>query len=198
MKTALVKTGYDQAAETYIANRDQFNNTRYLDLLLEHFDHNQLVLDVGCGAGTPIDSYLIARGHRVIGLDISDKQIDLAKKNVPNGTFFVRDMTSLTTNEFAVDAIVSFYAIFHIPREAHQALFYKFHSYLQPGGLLLITMGSTPWEGEENFHGVPMWWSHYGADKNVELIQSAGFEILLDEIDHSNNEKHQIILAKKR
>jgi len=58
-------------------------DNRYLNLHLEHLDHNQLVLDVGCGAGTPIDSYLIAREHRVIGLDSSDKQIELAKKWSP-------------------------------------------------------------------------------------------------------------------
>lgn len=198
MQTSLIKDGYNKAAESYSQNRDQFSNTRYLDLLLEHLDHNSLVLDVGCGAGDPIDSYLIARGHRIIGLDLSEKQIELAKKNVPNGTYFVRDMTEITANEFSVDAIVSFYAIFHIPREAHLALFQKLNSYLSPGGYMLITMGSSPWEGVENFHGVQMFWSHYGPEKNIEMIEQAGFEIELEEIDHSYNEKHQIILAKKK
>jgi len=59
-------------------------------------------------------------------------------------------------------------------------------------------MGSTEWEGtEDNFHGVKMFWSHYGSKKNSEIIKNAGFEILLDEIDTSGGEKHQIIMARK-
>lgn len=63
------------------------------------------------------------------------------------------------------------------------------------GGLILVTMGSGEWEGtEEDFHGSKMWWSHYGAEKNKEIVKNAGFEILLDEIDTSGNERHLFIL----
>jgi len=59
-------------------------------------------------------------------------------------------------------------------------------------------MGSTEWQGtENNFHGVKMFWSHYDSKKNREIVENAGFEILLDEIDTSGGEKHQIIMAKK-
>jgi hypothetical protein len=43
-----------------------------------------------------------------------------------------------------------------------------------------------------------MFWSHFGREKNREIIENAGFEILLDEIDTSNAEKHQVILATKK
>ncbi len=66
------------------------------------------------------------------------------------------------------------------------------------GGLLLITMASSEWEGEEDFHGAPMWWSHYGAEKNRKLVESAGFEVLFDEIDAEGDERHQLLLARRR
>lgn len=66
------------------------------------------------------------------------------------------------------------------------------------GGYILVTMGSSSWEGtEDDFYGTKMWWSHYDAKKNRKIIKEAGFEALIDEIDTSGNEKHQIILAKK-
>jgi len=58
-------------------------------------------------------------------------------------------------------------------------------------------MASSEWEGIEDFYGVEMYWSHYGPEKNREIIERAGFEVILDEIDTSNRERHQIILARK-
>lgn len=58
-------------------------------------------------------------------------------------------------------------------------------------------MGASEWEGSEDFHGAEMWWSHHGAKKNRELVEQAGFNIILDEIDESGDEKHQILLAGK-
>jgi hypothetical protein len=42
-----------------------------------------------------------------------------------------------------------------------------------------------------------MYWSHYGPEKNREIIERAGFEVILDEIDASRIDKHQVIMAVK-
>ncbi len=157
------------------------------------------MLDLGCGAGVPVDRYLIARGHRVIGIDISEKQIELACENVRGAEYRVRDMLTVQEGEFRVEAVVSFYAIFHTPREAHPELLAKVNSFLPSGGLVLVTMGASEWEGhEEDFCGVEMFWSHYDAAQNRQLLETSGTEILLDEIDERGGEKHQVLLARKR
>jgi len=156
------------------------------------------ILDIGCGAGVPIDKFLSENGYTVKGIDISEKQIELAKKNVPHASYEVKDMSEFKDNEYDVDAIVSFYAIFHTPREIHFELFKKLASFLKSGGLLLVTMGSSDWEGEEeNFHGAHMYWSHYSPEKNVEIVKKAGFEIISDKLDMSGGEKHQIIFCRR-
>jgi len=99
--------------------------------------------------------------------------------------------------ENSLDAVVSFYAIFHIKREMHLALLKRLFSFIKPGGYLLITMGAGEWEGTEPFHGVEMFWSHYGSEKNKEIIQSAGFTILQAEVDTSGGEKHLVVFAQK-
>lgn len=199
MSKDLVRAGYNQAAESYACGRDQFSSLPYLERLRERLRPSAAVLDVGCGAGLPVDRYLVDHGCRVTGIDLSEAQIALARANVPEAAYAVRDMTELIAGEYAVDAVVSFYAIFHTPREGHGALFRTFHSFLPAGGLLLVTMGVNDWEGtEEDFHGVRMWWSHYDSVISRRLIEDAGFHILLDEIDRQQNERHQVVLAERR
>ena len=193
----IVKEGYNKAAEDYALQRDKFHSIPYLEKLAELLPANSSILDVGCGAGLPIDRFFVEKGYNVYGIDISERMIELAKKNVPAGNFEVKNMMSLERGEYHIDAIVSFYAIFHTPRETHQELFKTFNSFLPDKGLMLVTMGSSEWEGEENFHGAQMYWSQYGPKENKEIIEQTGFKILSDEINESGGEKHQVILARK-
>ncbi len=193
----LVKKGYEKAAENYASKRDQFKNLKYLDQFAKLIQPKGTILDIGCGAGLPVDKFLAEKGFAVNGIDISEKMIKLAKRNVPEGFFEVKDMSKLKEEEYCIDGIVSFYAIFHTAREKHEEIFKKFASFMPNGGYILVTMGASYWEGsEENFHGAKMYWSHYGAGRNKQLIENAGFKIILDEIDTSGGEKHQIIIAK--
>ena len=194
----VVRRGYDHIAEKYLSSRDQLADIRFLDQFIERLPAGATVLDLGCGAGVPIDQHIISSGHEIIGIDVSAKQIELARRNVPKGTFEVRDMLALTHEERRIDGVVSFYAIFHTPREQHQDLLAKVNSLLPHQGWLLITMGATDWEGiEHDFYGSTMAWSHYGREKNRELLQRAGFDVALDEISTQNEEQHQILLACK-
>lgn len=154
-----VKAGYNVAAKNYSSEfRDQFKNEQHLLELVTLLKPSSTILDVGCGAGKPIDNYLVSNGMNVIGIDISEAQIELAKSYVPDATYEVRDMSELKDGEYEVDAIVSFYAIFHTKRERHKDLLKKFKSFLKPDGFLLITMGASDWEGkEENFCGAEMY-----------------------------------------
>lgn len=193
-----VKAGYNVAAKNYSSEfRDQFKNEKHLAELIAVLKPKSMVLDVGCGAGKPVDNYLVSNGMKVVGIDISEAQIELARSSVPEATYEVKDMSELQDSEYQVDVVVSFYAIFHTPREKHIDLLKKFRSFLNTGGYLLITMGASDWEGkEDDFCGSEMYWSHYGEEKNLELVAEAGFEIIRSEIDHSGGEEHLVILAK--
>ena len=198
MSTDLVKQGYNKIAERYFVSRDQFSNIKYLEKLAGLLKPGATVLDIGCGAGVPVDKFLAEKGFKVSGIDFSEKQIELARKNVPQANYEVRDMVKLKTGEYQADAVVSFYAISHTPRDNHLEIFRKMYSFLPQGGYILVTMGAGKWEGmEEDFHGTKMWWSHFGADKNIEIVKNAGFKIIFNEIDNSGDERHLITLARK-
>lgn len=193
-----VKEGYNKAARNYNSNfRNQFDNSRQLHWLAERLPEGSTILDLGCGAGEPVDSYLVSHSLRVIGVDISEAQIELAKQHVPDATYIVQDMSQLKPAQFQVDAVVSFYAIFHTARERHLQLLQVMRSFLNVGGLLLVTMGAKDWEGSENnFCGAEMYWSHYGSEDNIELVKQAGFLIIKSEIDSTAGEEHLVVFAK--
>lgn len=196
MRNEFVRDAYERIADTYAARRDQFKSKRHLDRFADLVPAGRTILDIGCGAGQPVDAYLVDRGYTVLGLDISERMIELARAHVPQATYDVRDMSDLRVGEFNVGGIVSMYAIFHTPRERHRELLEKFASFMPDGGALLMTMGAGEWEGfEGDFHGGEMYWSHYGADTNTELVEQAGFQVVSDEIDRSADEEHQVIIA---
>jgi cyclopropane fatty-acyl-phospholipid synthase-like methyltransferase len=195
---SIVRNTYNKVAGKYGKAREVFDNTKDLEEFITHVPHGGTVLDLGCGSGVPVDRYLVDHGYKVVGLDISEKQIELAKQNMPNGDFRVGDIAALREGEFKVDGAVSFYAIFHVPRDVQPKLFKNIHSYLQAGGPLLVTMATTDWEGVDgDFFGEEMYESHFAPKQNSEMIEVAGFTIIQDEMRQFGEERHQIILARK-
>jgi SAM-dependent methyltransferase len=197
MKSSLVRDGYDRIARIYLENRGRLKSGKYIQQLLKYLPKQASILDLGCGAGVPVDDVLLKAGHSVIGIDISPEQIRLARKNCPRGEFLVGDISALKEREYSVDAVIAFYAIFHVPRETQGRLLKTIATYLPKKGLLLITMGDREFEGEHELHGVKMWSSQFSTAKNRALVEAAGFSVITDEIDNSGGERHQIVLAEK-
>ena len=66
----------------------------------------QRVLDVGCGPGRHAHE-LARRGIEVVGVDISQRFIDLARKNAPAGATFERADARALTFDADFDAVIS-------------------------------------------------------------------------------------------
>ena len=93
----VVADGYDAVAERYYAwsdARPSATRRRWLAKALERIPLGADVLDLGCGAGVPMTRALAA-GRQVTGVDISARQIELARAAVPEATFIHADMTAL-------------------------------------------------------------------------------------------------------
>lgn len=82
-----VKAGYNAIADRYLTARTRDSeDVHLLDELTTRLPAGAKVLDAGCGAGIPI-SQMLSGKFEVTGVDFSEAQIELAKKNVPNATF---------------------------------------------------------------------------------------------------------------
>ena len=182
----LVEKGYDQVAGQYLATKDPQDPLIFsaLEEMARDLPPGAAVLDLGCGAGIPATRWLADRGFTVTGVDLSEKQLDLARKLVPEATFLKADMTKLDSGPGTFDAVVAFHSVIHVPREEHLALLEKVHRCLRPGGLFLATLAVTDFEGEDGDWegwGAPMRWSHYDAETNVTMLRRSGFDVLYAE-----------------
>lgn len=102
------------------------------------------VLDVGCGNGFNAGQF-IGRGCQVVGIDLSEKGITLARQSYPRGRFEVMaadDKLLANLDEPAFDLIVSTEVVEHLydPRSYAKGCF----SALRPGGRFIL---STPYHG---------------------------------------------------
>lgn len=189
---------YDRIAYDYQRDRDKFDNTRYLTVLDELLPPGSNILDIGCGSGHPVDTFLVSRGHHVHGIDVSEGMLTLARSNVPEATYAIRSMLDMSFGQYNVNGIVSLYSIFHTPRVQHQAILDKMNSFLPIGGLILITMGAFDLEGQtDEYHGVELFWSQYDPRINMIMVTNSCFEPIINEISYDSDERHQVILARK-
>ena len=181
----IVEVGYDSMAEVYLTWGDDGEDVarnHFFAEFSERLSDGAQVLDFGCGAGEP-STKLLAERFSVVGVDISEVQLQLARELVPSAKFIHGDITELVFPNASFAGVTAFYSISHIPREEHGELFRRIAAWLEPGGLFLATLGAgdlPDWEGE--WLGVPMFFSSHRGETNRELLRTAGFELLLDEI----------------
>src|SRR5713226_920999 len=89
----IVEAGYDRIAEQYLAGKDPHDPVTLagLERLAQTLPPGVAVLDLGCGAGVPVTRWLAQR-FAVTGVDLSARQLALARQHVPNATFIQAEM----------------------------------------------------------------------------------------------------------
>lgn len=95
------------------------------------------VLDVGSGPGR-VSAFLRNVGLVCRGVDLSPVMISLARAAFPDLPFEVGSMTDLPAADEALDGLLAWYSLIHIPPAERPAVLAGFHRVLRPGGYVLI------------------------------------------------------------
>jgi 2-polyprenyl-6-hydroxyphenyl methylase/3-demethylubiquinone-9 3-methyltransferase len=174
--------GFNTAAESHM-------HRRFMPHLLAFADLKPAtrVLDIGCGNGATCGEFL-RRGCRVVGVDLSEQGISIARRTHPSGRFEViaaDDAILKRLDEAPFDIVISTEVVEHLyaPRAWARGCF----AALKPGGCLICT---TPYHGyfknlllsllgKWDTHANPLWdgghiklWSRRTLAK---LLTEAGF-----------------------
>jgi len=198
-----VRQGYeagDYEGELRNSREIRSEEEKLFQELFDLMPENGEILDLGCGTGEPFDRYLIDQGFELTGIDLIEKHIYAARENVPEAHFFQGDFFDVDPEKGLFDAVVSFYAVFHLPREEHQKLFNHISDLLREDGKLLVTVGAEEMDEhtENDWAGSEMVWSSYSQEKNLEIIEDSGFDVVETYEEESGDEHHLWVLAEKK
>lgn len=149
----------------------------WLDRFQNLMPKNGKVLDLGCGAGEPIASYLFEKGHRVVGLDASKNMIDLARENIPAGDWRLGDMRTFQLSE-RFHGIIGWNSFFHLTRDEQRTVLPNIANHLLPGGAILLTVGQHDSEVAGCVGDDPIYHASLSQDEYREILSNEGLGIV--------------------
>ncbi|MBN1939203.1 MAG: class I SAM-dependent methyltransferase [Candidatus Aminicenantes bacterium] len=149
------RLAYELAAEKYHdLFRSELEQKPYdravLDVFAGRLSRGSIVCDAGCGPAAHIGRHLHDLGMRVIGLDLSERCVKIAKKANPGMRFRCEDIAAMSFPDGVLDGIVSCHSVIHTPKAYVPLLFKEFHRVLKPKGLLLTVVKAGASEGYQD------------------------------------------------
>lgn len=136
------------------------------------------VLDVGCGTGLPTARQLADGGCAMTCVDISPRMLARARENVPGASFLELDVTDLAQAGGPYDAVVAFFSLLNLPRNAMRHALGLIHDLLVPRGLFALAMVEADVDNVPiSFLGSRIFVTGYLRDQLRSLLSEARFDI---------------------
>ncbi|WP_164842507.1 class I SAM-dependent DNA methyltransferase [Actinoplanes solisilvae] len=170
---------FDQLAEKY---QGEHSHNPFQSALVERIaallPGGTSVLDLGCGTGVPTAKVLTESDHRVVGVDVSEGMLRLAREQVPAAEFVHADFSALADDFGRFEAVTAFFSLLMLSKADIERTLDKAYGWLQPGGYLAIGMvnfdgDSLPFE----FLGVPVTVSGYLQPDLAAVLEAHGFTV---------------------
>jgi ubiquinone/menaquinone biosynthesis C-methylase UbiE len=183
---------YNSIAEIYDAKTFQFGaaeHSQYDSLVKRLKDsHSGRVVDFGCGPGRDVP-YWSARGFEYVGVDVSQKFLDIARRRSPEQTFVAGDFASVDLPPNSAALAIHNSSLQHVPRASLDAVLRKAFETLEPGGIFYAHYRSGTGESLSisTEYGTPIsrFIALYTPSEMEAALRRVGFEVLESvEFDH--------------
>ena len=169
---------FDFIAEELDSKRKE--SWKPVETFIKSLQKGSLCLDIGCGNGRDCKT-LIDNGVRAIGLDSSEKIIQIASKNV-NTEFVAGDATNLQFKDESFDNILCIAMLHHLGSENKRIRALKEISrVLKKDGRCLISIW---WKrglvGDRNLNWIgnkEIFYHFFSKDELTELVKKAGLKL---------------------
>lgn len=203
----LVRRGYNTISRSYRQDdgtrslgepRGSADYQTWVDELGALLHPGANVLDLGCGAGIPATKLLADSGFMVVGVDFSEVQIERARTLVPSARFVCTDMVLWDSDPETFEAVVSVYALIHLPLEDQRPLFSRIAQRLRPNGYLLAIVGHGEWTGTEDYMGAPMLWDHADTGTYLSWLTEVGLIPQWHRFIPEWDSGHTLVLAQRQ
>ena len=163
-----------------------------------------IVLDVGCGSGHKA-KYLIKNGLNVVGLDFSEKMIEIAKREVSEAEFIVMDLRNINKLDREFDGIHMQAVLLHIPKKEAPNVLKNVVGRLKNGGYIYLGVKEIkPGQPEEeikaeNDYGYEYsrTFSYFTMDEIKKYLADLNMKICHEEIGHGDSRHWIQVVAQK-
>ena len=184
------------AAFDRVRNRSLFEKA-WLDRFVDAMPDGRSVLDLGCGMGEPIASYLVKRGCRITGVDSSPPMLDIARGRFPDHRWLEADMRTLSLDE-TFDGIIAWDSLFLLSTDDQRKMFPIFAAHSEPGTVLLFASGPKASESLSTFEGETLYAGSLENDEYRELMSANGFAVIHHINDDPDCDFHTVWLARRQ
>jgi len=168
---------------------------RFLAALPRDGQRPPAVLDIGCGAGEPISSYLITHGVRLIGVDIAGPMLALARQRFPEADWIEADMRELDLSQ-GFGGVISWHGFFHLSRDEQRAALPRLAAHVVLGGTLMLTIGHGDMEVTGTVDGETVYHSSLTCDEYRAILAQCGFEDVTIVLQDPACQSSSVLLAR--
>lgn len=187
---------YERHADEYVADRRRvgWNESAWLDRFTARLPQRATILDIGCGSGEPIASYLVDRGFGVEGVDTSPSLINRCREKFPDRIWHVADMRSLALGK-TFEGLLAWDSFFHLSHDDQRRMFPIFKQHAAPGAALMFTSGPAHGEAIGSYRGEPLYHASLSAREYQTLLETNGFRVEAHVVEDPDCGGHTIWLA---
>lgn len=196
---------WNKMADLYqskLGNLTIYNDT--YDFICESLTKNRAkILDVGCGPAN-ISNYILSKRPDFIihGVDISHNMIEIAKKNIPNATFYVMDCRKINAIQEQFDVILSGFCLPYLSEKEAKNFILDSYNLLNENGYLYISFvnGYIENSGFKSSSYGRVYFYYHNLENIKNYLYSLNFkDINVFEIEFRKDPKeiHTIVIANK-
>jgi len=135
-----IKAAYDHAAVAYRRRYDSIPpRIEDVDLVFKFINKtNPVVVEIGCAYGREVH-YILTKTNNYTGLDISQKFIEMAKKELPASHFICTDVMDYTFVP-GIDVVFAFASLLHNSKEDIRIILARVSEALNQGGVIFLSL----------------------------------------------------------
>ena len=153
-----------------------------LDAFASRMPRGGRVMDAGCGPCGHVTALLAARGLDVLGIDLSPRCVELARREQPGCRFAVLDQRSIdhAATGGPLDGLVSYYSVHDQPKAGLAGTLAAWAAAIRPGGQLLVVAKEGAADGvidDPLGSGMRVYWAEFTEAELVIAARAAGFRV---------------------
>jgi SAM-dependent methyltransferase len=191
---------YERHAEAWVGERlreKQLYERGWLENFCSLITVGGSVLDIGCGAGEPIATYLAERGYTIMGVDSSAAMVRMFRARLPGQQALAADMRMLSL-ERAFHGILAWDSFFHLNHDDQERMFPIFRAHAAPHAALMFTSGPVHGEAIGRLGGESLYHASLDGAVYRQLLESQGFDVVANAVEDQTCGGRTVWLAQRR